>query len=391
MRIRPRWGLLFLVPFLFDLWLILVRYRNYVPGPPPDELLYYTAGGIYIEGIRRLDFSVFLFNSEHPPLSKLFIGLFRLILNPLGLDVYPIPVRLCTSFFLGLTCIGTYELGEKIGDMRVGLTSWFLYIIAIFSTPLELWLGRKEISGIVFRWDLGVPLMPIDYPCLFFSLFCVYYAFDYGRKNNIPLKVGLLLGLAALSKFTAIPILSSLIALWMIYKKTDFKAFIRDYSIILGVASIVFYAGNPVIWNPLNVMSVLKQSAGHKQLDLRYGVFLSSPKVLSLEPGVGGWAWFLADLLFYPLALFIDSPLFTLFPLAIIYATLKQIPLNDAQFLVLLWFSIAYITIFQFAWTIVLGSYFVNYYVVAMFPPLALYCSLILVKPNQEMEREDLP
>ena len=146
-----------------------------------------------------------------------------------------------------------------------------------------------------------------------------------------------------------------------------------------------------IFWNPFGAVNVLKESAGHQQLDFYYTVLLSSPKLLSLESGSGGWAWFFGNLLLYPIALFIDSPLFTLFPFTVFYATLRRIHLDDAQFLVLLWFSVAYIFISQCAYTIMLGRYLINYYVVVMFPPLALYCSLVLMKPSQDMEREGLP
>jgi 4-amino-4-deoxy-L-arabinose transferase-like glycosyltransferase len=143
----------------------------------PDEPIYVEAGRIYLEGIRRLDFSydVWRMNAEHPPVAKMLIGLTQLAFHDiLGGDIHALylSARIASMIAGSLIPLSIYILGSPIygeltcfvAGLTAALSPWMVYhstlatldIFASFFTTLSfLTLYYVEPDNMVYAL-LGV-------------------------------------------------------------------------------------------------------------------------------------------------------------------------------------------------------------------------------------------
>ena len=362
--------LMFLIPFVISL-----SYGAAYDWPRGrDERLYYDVGKSYVQGLRHLDFTVFDLNPEHPPLAKLVIGLLDSGLSYWGLDYFPLAVRLQTSLFLSMTCVMSFIIGKKIGGLRSGLTSWILLTPQFFLAPYGLWLGT-ELN--LIRLGGVTPIFlctPLDIPCVFFVALSMYFLLDLQERHSI-FKLGLCYGLASLTKLIAVPTVPAIILLWLLLQGKKLGESLRILVICVAVGLVVFYVGNPAVWNPKDLIRPFVVMESVENTSTWYESFILN---ISGEDNLFFLTRFLMTILMYPTGLFVELYLVKLFTVLLLYMVLRRIPLSDSQLLLLIWFLTHYLFLSLITRTVMIGSYIVNYYAVQYFVPLALFCATVV-------------
>lgn len=369
--------ILFLIPLVFSF-----SYGTIFDWPKGrDETLYYNVGKSYLQGVLRLDFSVFNLNPEHPPLAKLVIGVLDSMLSYWNLDYFPVAVRLHASLFLSLTCLVIFFLGKKIGGFKVGILSWILLIPQFFLAPYGLWLG-KELNNVELGGITPIFLSaPLDIPCLFFITSSIYFLIDL-RENHSIYKAGLCFGLASLTKLIAIPTVPMIILIWLFFQRKKTSEIVQVLIRFVATGLIVFYIGNPAVWNPQYFFSPFAAMAGVENTSTWYEFFILNMRG---EDGLFFLARFLMTVLMYPIGLFVELYLVMLFIVLLLYLSSRKIQLSDSQTLLLIWFGVMYLFFSLIARTVMIGSYLVNYYAIQYFVPLALFSASIIPFLHQDL------
>ena len=365
--------------FLFLLLLIfplLIRFfwafsLAAVPFLTPDEFIYPFAGKLYVQGLASGNFSVFKFNAEHPPLSKLITALFTFLLGPFGFsDIGALRLQGC--FFSALTCLLVYLIGSRI-DRRIGILSWFL-------------LSFDPVS-------IRFALASLDVTSLFFTSASIHVVLRvYPNSRRLYLLSGLILGLATLCKYSAFPIVLGALTLILLAERTPFRSAALRISLVAAFSLALLVLGNPLFWPP--------QLIGFSG----YGAFLEA----SNKYYVGPWGTYLTPLdwvepvleagntplarfylsmfglgsLIYPLPIFQSSYLPWLFLVSLLQSARRKGKLEGLKSKSLLWFSAA----FLFFW-LVAKSQAEPYYSVWLQPPLAIFSANSIVDIWRKVKR----
>ncbi len=171
---------------------------------------------------QNLDFSYY----DHPPMIAILIKLSSLLFNG------EFAVRFVSFFTTTLTCFMIYKLAK------------FLFNANIANNALILILSLPLIQGIYF---ITTP----DSPLFMFSSFTLYFfakwVFDKKNKSIYCYLSAICLGLALLSKYTAILLLLSLVLFLILSKQHRRLLWQRDFIISMPIVFVIFM---PVIfWN----------------------------------------------------------------------------------------------------------------------------------------------
>ncbi len=144
--------------------------------------------------LRELDLFLWLFNTNtsYPPLGNIVASLLSTVI---GFSVFG--ARLSQVVFLGVLLLATFALGRRAFDWRVGLASAYFAV----TNPLAAYFGHE--------YFLDVPLAAMVTLALY-----LLFRTDRFRRHGPSLLFGLVLGLAALTKWTFLLYLLGA-ALWL--------------------------------------------------------------------------------------------------------------------------------------------------------------------------------
>ena len=285
-----------------------------------DEVQYYGIGKYLIKEHKWDIMGAIL----HPPLSYYLNSVPLLFVNE-DKDIWKYDVKERNLEFLGAI---DYYRGQELLSSPLNANDRLLICSRVMTLLLALLLGVYvyRFSSLMFGTAGGLislffftfcpnilaysGICVPDMPLTVFTLITIYYLWrcfnGSGRLGVIP--AGFFLGLALLSKFTAlllIPIVLILTALIMFMQKLNL---IPKLLLIYGIAALVLFAGYQFEVTPLiqgNQYRLMQQGYGQ-------GVFLMG------QYSNHGW-WY-----FYPLTVLMKTPIpvLLLFPLAI-YLLLK--------------------------------------------------------------------
>ncbi|MCS7120748.1 MAG: glycosyltransferase family 39 protein [Nitrososphaerota archaeon] len=230
-----------------------------------DEPLYVNTGRLYVQSFLKLDFStqVWRQNAEHPPIAKLWTGLFSLIFLPFlgGYNTHNLyyaariaPVSAGTLISLSIYLYGRRCLGER---------SSFLAAILTAVSPWLVYYSTLSILDI--------------FAALFVTL--TFIALAYARVDNRHfVLVGIFLGLAVGSKGTAAAAIPG-IALYLLIVKiiskygtesreqAPFSRIIMQVLLTPLIAFSVFFITWPWLWTDTvsHLLWVISFHLGHME------------------------------------------------------------------------------------------------------------------------------
>jgi len=243
-----------------------------------DEPLYYSAADSYlnwfnlilhspIKGLESIDF-YWCNNAQHPPLAKIVAGIFG------SFGTY----RLSGLFWIILLGIQVYRI---VWDYSKSYLAAIVGALVTMSSP-------RVFSQSHFV-ELDLPL----------SVLWLATVFSFTKSiDSIKWQIltGVFLGLALLTKITAIFIWIPLVIYGVIYYR---RAFLRPLIIVLTIGVIIFFVGWPWLWN-----SPIDRTFNYIRLFL---TFKSPLKVMYLGTAYYSTPWH------YPLfMLFVTIPLVVL-------------------------------------------------------------------------------
>lgn len=375
--------LLFITPFIISLIFpsIPAVSKHTTSRVLGVERFYHASGIGYVQALSTGNLKYFIGGyGKNPhwetPLSKIVVGLLYLLLKPFGLSHYPIPTRIHAALFLSLTCLLTYKLAEKIRDSKTGIIAWFLLFPSFFLTPYEIWFD-DELLGLMIsephpHTAFGSCL--VDLQSITFLILSIYYLYDFENGRNL-IKAGFFFGLANLSKRIAFPILLIFSGIWFIYKKCGPRLFFKNFITYNVIGLSILIIGNPVWWDPTNIPVFLSDPLQ------TYNMFHSTV-LMDIVKGGDILQYrlirYLTYLQTYPLVLFTEFYLIQLFTIVNVVSLVHPFRLKEEHIVSVAWFFSAYVFIASVEMSTIIGSYLVNYYAIHFFPPLALYCSMVI-------------
>lgn len=377
----------FFLPFLLDLYYGIVVYGN---RSSTDDGLYYSSGLIYVEqGIMKGNLTAFLVQCEQPPLAKILMVIPQLILSffgvPVASEIAPrVFERLFSSVCLGLICLATYKIGNRLRDYRSGALAWLLTVAQFFIIPYEVWLrtsiGLAEINGARLVFSAGAGIIPYFLLCttelssIFFICLSVYYLLDPDKKWNLT-KAGVCYGFACLTKFSAIPILPAISFFWHLYKTRELRDAALKTSRFILIGLIILFLGNPVFWK-IDLFSVFlsRFNLPETRHTSNFPWLILKNLFWDQDEGRRWISYSLLSIWQYPVSLYIESWLLQSFIFLFLYMSLRRKTLSDAQVMPLIWFSVIYCL---FGLDVKLAQ--VEPYADQFFPPLSLFCSISLL------------
>jgi 4-amino-4-deoxy-L-arabinose transferase-like glycosyltransferase len=206
-----------------------------------DEAVYITAGKLYISQIRHFDIlgTAWSYNYEHPPFAKLLIGL-------------------STS----LNTVSGHALSELLAARIPSIASGTLLIVALY------WLGREPFGrGVALLAALCLAVSPwltyfsalayLDMTTTTLITIAFLLLLPALRQPRLYPLIGLLVGLAVDSKYTAslmIPGMLAFVAYHALFLRTRLFATSRQrlpwfwWLAACIIAATVFFIADPAIW-----------------------------------------------------------------------------------------------------------------------------------------------
>jgi len=356
--------ILFAVPFSIRCYWALCLAP--VPFLIPDELWYPQLARLYVFGLASGDLSVFKVNAVHPPLSRLFTWLFMSLLGPFGFsDIHALRFQSC--LFSALTCVLVYSIVRSSFSRSAALFAWALLTL----DPLS----------IIFS------IASLDVVSLFFAVLS-FYILLRTRQDSIRkcFFSGIFLGLAALSKYFAYPIVLFAISLIMISRRYHFKFIVSRVLLLAMSSAVILVVGNPLLWPPqitgFSGFDAFMEDSRHALYATDRGFEIITPldwlgKVLKAQYGslkIFYLSMFSHGMLVYPLSIFQNSYLPWLFLASLFLSAKLRSKLERLKLDSLLWFSAS----FLFFWMVV-KSQIVPYYSVWLQPPLAVFLAVFIV------------
>jgi hypothetical protein len=201
-----------------------------VPFIIPDELLYPYTSRLFVSGLASGNFSVFKVNAAHPPLSKFITWLFISLLGTSGFsDMGAMRVQSC--LFSSLTCVLIYAIVASKTKKSIGVLSWALLSL--------------DPASIIFA------LASLDVTSLFFAVLSMHILLRASSESWRPyLLAGVCLGLAALCKYSAYPIILGTLILILLAEKNHPGLSAKGILVLTTSSILVLIAGNPLLWPP---------------------------------------------------------------------------------------------------------------------------------------------
>jgi len=337
-----------------------------------DEYIYYTVGGNYVrKGVLGGDVSVFLENCEHPPLSKLITGSFRVLLAPFGLDYYPVPVRLHCAVQMALLALAVFLVGMRFYNQEIGLLAWGLLVSQFYF--------QRGFTYLSTFTHMFWPLASISLTCQTFMTLSLYFLYNHEKGRNLAL-AGLCLGLSALSRFIAIPVLLTTIVTWVTFKTRNARLAAGQILRIVLVAGLTFFAGHPLLWDPRYIIPLLRTITSKMGWGPGGSIYLhatfmqaliktKNPSLILIEA-----LRLTVYILAYPAKLFVSMFLVPLLLLSLLICSLKKKKIEDHILMWLTWLSSTLLFLE------ILFKRDIIYYPVDLIPPLALLCSWFLIQ-----------
>ena len=348
---------------LFPTGLRLLWLLN-LPSPylTPDEIIYPQAGRAYLGSIMAGNLAGFKLNAEHPPLAKLILGLLLLMVDHQLSDI--VVLRLLCAVFSSLTCVVLWFHLKRYGN-GVALLGWLL-----LSTDL-----------LSIRYSVAL----LDVVATTFLTLSMYLALS--EHSNSPSKsamLGVVSGLAVLSKYSALPILAGVCLLNRLVRQRTETTW--NSIITLSCALVVVLVGNPMLWPPALL--------GYHGLE----ILLSSSSVYSTGPGImfifdwlgpllepvnqGLTGFYLSMFVFhlsiFPFRLFSESIVPWLLLACLCHRLKKREPLSHLQRSQIPWL----LSCILFFWLLE-KSRIETYYMVMMGPSMTVLTALMLPLPKQ--------
>ena len=182
-----------------------------------DIIVYFPVSKSYICGILEGNYKVLHRNIEHPPLAKLLIGLFLMLpIDPI------VSACMCMSIFSALTSLVVYMYAREYGE-KIAILAWLLYTFDPFS----------------IHWTIAW----LDTPMLFFLSLAAYKLLKGENNLNTHILTGILIGVSALCKYSAIITALILILLMNVVGKIKLKSALY----VMGAAFLMLLL-NPQLW-----------------------------------------------------------------------------------------------------------------------------------------------
>jgi len=332
-----------------------------------DERIYYSVGTAYIhEGLIKGRIEIFLANCWHPPLSKIITGLLTVVLFPMGLGSYPIPIRIHSSLMLAILAFVTLNLGTKLFGYRSGLIAVVLMLGQFF-----LQRGLTYLSQLTHaHWVLA----SINLTALISMSATIYFLYDFERRKNLWL-TGVFYGLSMLSRFNAVPIMGFILLIWILSRSNSGRSAFKSILIAYLVGFAILFLGDPVFWRLDLFSKFLLMSKTDIGWGPEHSIFIWADFMDSLEHAphldfvIGEAMRLIVYLLVYPARLFQAMFLVPLFIVLLMIVSLRKKMLPCSYFLILVWL----LTTFLF-----LDVFFkrdITYYPIDLIPALSLICA----------------
>jgi 4-amino-4-deoxy-L-arabinose transferase-like glycosyltransferase len=207
-----------------------------------DEAVYITAGKLYISQIRHANIlgSAWSYNYEHPPFVKLLIGLSVALNTVSGHMLSSLLAARIPSIVAGtLLIIALYWLGRKPFGRRIAL-------LAALSLAVSPWF--TYFSALAYLDMTTTTLITIAFLLLLPAL----------RRPQLYPLIGLLVGLAVDSKYTAslmIPAMLAFVIYHALFLRTRLPVASRQqlpwfwWLTACIIAPAVFFIADPAIWS----------------------------------------------------------------------------------------------------------------------------------------------
>ena len=364
--------ILFSVSLLANLYYGIVVQGTYTEG---DEHWYYDLGLTHIKYISRGEFTFATIpgysHDTNPPLSKIILGLLRVLLGFFGFDSYPLVARVQTSIAIALTGLIVYDLGCRQKSRFSGLLAWLLFTPSFILVPYEYWVS-PELNGfrISLDWSYGFTRIQ-DTACMMFLSLSVYFLV---RGNRGTILSGISYGLASITKYTALPIIPTLHLLYLLSKRECRSKILQEFTKLLIIGSFVFLLGNPLLWGTDRVAQTISAVRDVQEFKTRLSEALWNMVAKDFD-------YYLFRLLIhiiaFPVGLFIEMYLVQLFVVILLWRLFSRGTFEEWNVFNLEWASAVFLTLSMIG-SIAIGTWIISYYAILLLPPLSLFCSLAL-------------
>ena len=253
--------IIFSVSFILRILILLYTLSRGLWGSY-DAFIYLPVADKYIEGIIRHEYSYLLLNIEHPPLAKIMIGLFRQL--PLAPNFSSL---ICMSFFSSLTGLVIFLYMIKY-DEKYAVISWLLYALDPFS----------------IHWTIAW----LDSIMLFFLTVALCYMLKEKLNRKRAILTGLILGLSALCKYTALIIFTIFLIILKLMNGINTRNMLI---VLLSCSSILFL--NPQLWinNGFYKIITRNQEVGNINVPLLILPFIAKQNKVQLLIWIPSYLW----------------------------------------------------------------------------------------------------
>lgn len=348
--------------FLFLLSLMpRLLWLSSLPRPylTPDEIIYPQAGRAYVDGVMHGDLTSFRLNAEHPPLAKVILGALLTLLPGYWFSDIDVQRGLCAGLS-SITCVIIWLHLKRYG-YKVAFAGWLF----------------ASIDPLSVRYSVAL----LDVAATMFLTLSMYLALRKrctSQSNSI--QVGIAGGLAALCKYSALPIFLGTLFLEHVFMTSKSRKS-EELAITTFSSMVVILVGNPLFWPPtiLGYSGLEAISSSSSVYSLGPGIFFAfdwlEPALQSTAQGrtVFYLSMFLSYVCVFPFKLFVES----IVPWAVLgcllYNVKERRQLSDDQLSLVPWV----VSSILFFWLI--GKSRVEfYYAVMIVPSMTLLAAIML-------------
>jgi len=325
----------------------------------PDEIIYPQAGRAYINGVMHGNLTSFRLNAEHPPLAKLILGTLLTLIPSYWFSDIDVQRGLCAGLS-SITCVIIWLHLKRYG-YKVALAGWLLASIDPLSVHYSIAL--LDVAATMF---------------LTLSMYLALRKECSLRPNSI--QTGIAGGLAALCKYSALPIFLGTLFLEHVFIIGKSRK-LKELAITTFFSVVVILVGNPLFWPPtiLGYSGLEALSSSSSVYSLGPGIFFAfdwlEPALRSTAQGrmVFYLSMFFSYACVFPFKLFAECIVAWVMLGCLLYRVKERRQLSDDQLSLIP----SVVSSILFFWLI--GKSRIEfYYAVMMVPPMTLLAAIML-------------